>query len=108
MDDPAPDATGARAAPHRRIDRFSDGERRLRARPLRCHRRADGPLGLAAVARRAVAAAGGNDPEAVPSDDVQRGPLALVRRAVPALERDGLVAYSRADGTLGLIGPGTP
>lgn len=86
----------------------SGGGRSLRASALRCLRRADGPLPVATVAGRIVAERSESEPDSVSPAQVQRIYLALVRREVPALEQRGIVEYSPDDGTLELVGPGTP
>lgn len=90
------------------IGRPSDGGRTLRELALDSLRRADGPLPLAEVACRIVAERSDRDLPVTPREEVQRVYLALVRYEVPRLERRGVVEYSERDGTLQLVGPGTP
>lgn len=104
----SPDSLDVSGADDLRIGLPEDGGHALRELALDSLRRADGPLPLAEVASRIVAERCDRDPPVTPRDEVQRVYLALVRYEVPRLERRGVVEYSEEDGTLRLVGPGTP
>lgn len=108
MTDRAPEAIDASGSDGRLFGRSSDGGRGLRERTLDCLRSTDGPLSLTEIACRLVAEASDRDPATVPNGEVQSVYLELVRYQVPQLEQRGVVEYSRDDGTLQLVGPGTP
>ena len=95
-------------AESRCFERTSNGGRELRELTLDSLRRANGPLPLAEVACRVVAADGDHDTPEIRRDEVQRVYLALVRDQIPRLERRGVVDYSEDDGMVELAGPGTP
>jgi len=80
----------------------------LRRLTLDSLRRADGPLPLARVACHVADAERDEGPPSASQQQVQRVYLAPVRYEVPRLERRGVVEYSTEDGTLELLGPGTP
>lgn len=102
------DGLDAREADGRRFGRTSDGGRALSELTLDSLRCADGPLPLAEVACRVVAEQSDRDVSMPAREEVQRVYLSLVRYQVPHLERRGVVEYSEEDGTLQLVGPGTP
>jgi hypothetical protein len=96
------------SAESRRFGRPTEGSRRLRELTLDTLRRADGPLPLATVACRVAAEMDDDDSPEAGREAIQRVYLTLVRYEVPHLERRGVVEYSETDGTLRLVGPGTP
>ena len=102
------DVSAASEADSRRFGRTTAGGHTLRELTLDSLRRADGPLPLAEVACRVAAHQGECDPGDAPREAVQRVYIALARDQVPALERRGVVEYSADDGTVELVGPGTP
>lgn len=104
----SPDSIDVSGAEGRRFGRTSPGGRALRELTLDALRRADGPLPLAEVACRVVADKSDRDPPAAPRKEVQRVYLALARYQIPQLEQRGVVEYSEDDGTVQLVGPGTP
>lgn len=104
----SPDSIDASDVEDRRFGRRSPGGRALRELSLDALRRADGPLPLAEVACRVVADKSDRDPPVAPREEVQRVYLALVRYQIPQLEQRGVVEYSDDDGTVQLVGPGTP
>lgn len=108
MTDRSSDGIANRGTEIRYFGGTGGGRDALRERTLRSLRRADGPLPLAAVACRVVAEELDCAPAAAPREDVQRVYLDLVRNHIPRLERRDVVAYSPDDGTVELVGPGTP
>lgn len=108
MTDRTPEAIGASDADGKRFGRSSDSGHALSEKLLDSLRRADGPLPLAEVACRIVTESSDREPPVAPREEVQRVYLSLVRYQVPRLEQRDLVEYSQDDGTLQLVGPGTP